>query len=106
MSMINLSLKHGTTIDEARKHLEKTVDQVRATFGALIHRTDWTPDHNGVKIAGSGFEIDMRIDAESVYVTGDIPFLGRLLGSPVVGKLKGIVENTFQKKLSEKPKGT
>src|SRR5688500_14117206 len=106
MSLIDLTLKHGRSLDEARTQLDTVVNQVRSTFGAMVHSTNWSPDRNAVKLAGNGFSIDMRIDAENVVVSGDIPFLGKLLASPVVAKLKGIVENTFQKKLTEKPNRT
>ena len=106
MSLINLSMKHGRTFEDARAQLSKAVDQVSSTFGSFVQRTEWAQDRNSVKLAGTGFEIDMRVDSESVYVTGDVPFLGKLLGSPMVAKLKGIMENTFQKKLPDKPKGT
>ncbi len=34
MSLINLSVKHGKTLEEARTRLELTVNEVRARFGA------------------------------------------------------------------------
>jgi hypothetical protein len=41
----------------------------------------------------------MSVDAQSLHATGDIPILGRFLGSQFVSGLKQIVERTFQKKL-------
>jgi len=52
-----------------------------------------------VRIDGTGFWVEMTVDAESVHATGDIPFLGSLLGGPIAGGLKQIVEKSFQKKL-------
>jgi hypothetical protein len=44
--------------------------------------------------------MDMRVDAQEVHVTGDIPILGKLLGSPLAGALKQIVQHNFQKRLT------
>jgi hypothetical protein len=35
-----------------------------------------------------------------VHVSGDLPLLGALLGSPLVAGLKQIVQQTFQKRLT------
>ena len=48
---------------------------------------------------GTGFWVEMIVDAEHVHATGDIPFLGGLLGGPLGGGLEQIVEKTFHKKL-------
>ena len=46
---------------------------------------------------GTGFLVDMRIDAEHVHVSGDIPVLGALLGKTVENGVKQIVQQTFGK---------
>ena len=99
MSMINLSIKHGRTREEARAHLKQTVADVHAKFGTFVQRVEWSTDQEQVKILGKGFNIDMRVDAESVHVAGDIEFLGGLLGNPVVAGLKSLIQNNFQKRL-------
>jgi hypothetical protein len=100
MSTIQLSVKHGRTLEEARKQLEHAVEEVRGRFALLVHRVDWTPDRSGVKLAGTGFEVEMRVDAQDVHVAGDIPILGRLLGGPLASGLKQIVRKNFQKRLT------
>jgi hypothetical protein len=99
MSLINLSLKHGRSLDEARSSLEKAVGEVHGLLKSMVQRTEWSPDRNRVRIDGTGFWVEMTVDAESVHATGDIPFLGSLLGGPIAGGLKQIVEKSFQKKL-------
>jgi len=99
MSLVNLSVKHGQTIEEARAQLEKAVTQVRTKFGAMITATTWSPDGNSVKLSGTGFEINMRVDPQDVLVTADVPFLNKLLSGPLASGLKSIVEQTFQKRL-------
>jgi hypothetical protein len=100
MSLINLSLKHGRTAAEARNTLEKAVGDVQSLFGAMIRRADWSTDHNRVRLEGSGFWVEMSVDDQHVHATGDIPFLAWLLGGPLGGGLKKILEKRFEKKLT------
>jgi hypothetical protein len=99
MSLINLSVKHGRTLDEARSRLEAAVTEVRGLFGAMVQRAEWSADRNRVRIDGAGFWVEMTVDEQHVHATGDLPFLGNLLGGPLAGGLKQIVEKTFQKRL-------
>jgi Putative polyhydroxyalkanoic acid system protein (PHA_gran_rgn) len=100
MSAIELTVKHGRNLEEARTQLERAVEQVRSQFGLMVQRVDWSADRNQVTLAGTGFVIEMRVDVTNVYVTGDIPILNKLLGSPVVAGLKHIVQQNFQKRLT------
>ena len=99
MPPMNLSLEHGREMAEARSLLRTAVDQTTAKFGALVRRTDWAGDGSSVKVIGVGFTVEMRVDAKHVHVTGDLPALGGLLGSPMAAGLKQIVQRVFQKKL-------
>ena len=100
MSLINLSVKHGRTIEEARQKLELAVDDVSTKFGSFVQRVEWTDDHNQVTISGIGFKVEMHVDSEAVHVIGDIPLVGKLLASPIVTGLKSALENRFQKRLT------
>jgi len=97
MSLINLSVKHGRTLEDARGRLEVAVNEVRRRFGAMVQRAEWSPDRNTVRIDGVGFWVEMSVDEQHVHATGDLPFLGNLLGGPLAGRLKQIVEKTFKK---------
>jgi hypothetical protein len=99
MSLINLSVKHNRTQEAARSQLETAVDQVRSKFGHIVQWVEWSADRNSVHINGTGFEIEMHVDAQDVHVSGDLPFLGGLLGGPFVAGLKAIVQQTFHKQL-------
>ena len=102
MSLINLSVKHGRSLDEARSNLEKAVGDVHGLLKSMVRRTEWSPNRDRVRIDGTGFWVEMKVDAEHVHATGHIPFpfLGGFLGGPIAGELKQIVEKTFQRKLS------
>lgn len=100
MALINLSIKHGRTLAEARSHLETVVQQVHSQFRALVRQVAWSADRNQVRLDGAGFWVEMWVDAQEVHASGDIPLLGGLLGSSVATSLKQIVQQTFQNKLT------
>jgi len=99
MSLINLSVKHGRSLEEARSHLEAAVHKVHSQFRALIQQVTWSADRTRVRLDGLGFWVEMWVDALEVHVSGDLPVLGRLFGSPIATALQRIVQQTFQKKL-------
>jgi hypothetical protein len=100
MPLINLSVKHGGTVEEARSHLKTVVDKVHSQFRTLVRQVAWSADHNRVRLEGVGFWVEMWVDPQEVHASGDIPLLGGLLGSPVAKSLKQILQQTFQKKLT------
>jgi Putative polyhydroxyalkanoic acid system protein (PHA_gran_rgn) len=99
MPLINLSVKHGHTVEEARSRLKTAVEQVHSQFGALVRQVAWSADHSQVRLDGVGFWVELWVDAQEVHASGDIPVLAGLLGSPVAVGLKQILEQTFEKKL-------
>ena len=92
MPLIQVKVKHGKTLGEARDRLAGAVSQVRSQFGALIKSTDWSEARDAVTLTGPGVRLELRVDASDVHVSGDIPLLASLVGS---SRLKQIVESTF-----------
>jgi hypothetical protein len=99
MPLINLSVQHGQSLEEARSHLETAVHKVHSQFSVLIRQVAWSVDRSRVRLDGVGFWVEMWVDAQEVHVSGDLPLLSRLLGNSVATGLKQIVQQTFQKKL-------
>ena len=99
MPLINLSIHHGRTQEEARRRLDTAVQEISTQLGTMLRRVEWAVDRNRVKLEGIGFWVEMWVDVQAVHATGDIPIVGRLLGSPVASRLKQIVERTLQKQL-------
>jgi putative polyhydroxyalkanoate system protein len=95
MSLINMSVKHGLTLDQARAHLQQTVTEVSQRFGAMIDRVEWSADRNAVKIAGSSLQGDVWVDATDVHVNVELPFLLRMFSQQVVGNIKQILNHNF-----------
>ena len=99
MPLINLTIQHGRTQEEAGHRLETAVHEISAKFGAMLRRVEWAADRNRVRLEGVGFWVEMWVDAEAVHATGDAPILGQLFGSPLTSRLPHIVEQIFQKRL-------
>ncbi len=100
MPLMNLSVQHGQSLEEARSRLETAVHKVLSQFGAFVRQVAWSADHSRVRLDGAGFWIELWVDARDVHATGDIPLLGALLGRPVATGLKQILQQTFRKPLT------
>jgi hypothetical protein len=101
MPLIQLSVQHGHTFDEAKRRLETAVREFQSRFSTLVQQVEWSTDRSQVRLEGIGFWIEMQVDAQALHVSADIPVLGRLLGGSVTTRLKEIVQRTFQLKLPE-----
>ena len=101
MSLIHLSVQHGHTFDEAKRRLETTVHELQSQFGTLVRQAEWSTDRSQVRLEGSGFWIEMQVDAQAVHVSVDIPVLGGLLGGSISTRLQEIVQGVFQFQLPE-----
>jgi hypothetical protein len=97
MPALNLTVRHGRTLEEASRGLEQAVQRISGQFGPLVRQVEWAPDRHRVKLHGAGFWVDMWVDAQDVHATGDIPMLAALLGDRFGAGLKRIVEQTFKK---------
>jgi hypothetical protein len=100
---MTLSVQHRHTVDEARSRVETAVHEITSRFGTLIKRVEWSADRSQVRLEGSGFWIEMRVDEQAVHVSADLPVLGRLLSGFVTTRLKEILQRTLPPKL---PGGT
>ena len=100
MPLINLSVKHGRTVEEARSHLKTAVDKAHRQFRTLIRQVAWSADHDRVRLDGVGFWVEMWVDPQEVHASGDIALLGGLLGPRVATSLNQILQQTVQKKLT------
>ena len=100
MSLINLSVKHGQTQDEAKANLERSVNEVRGLFGVMIRKVDWTADRERVRLDGAGFWAEMWVDSHEVHATGDIPVLGMLLGSSLTAGLTRALKHNFPRSIT------
>lgn len=97
MSMIEISLQHNSTLDEAQKNLEGAVADVQQRFGQFVKQTEWAADRRAVVLKGPGVIVDLRLDATHLHAKGDIPLLGKLLSNGVGKRLSEGLRGTIQK---------
>lgn len=98
MPLISVTVAHHQTLDEARRRLEKAVQEVSERFGGLA-RVEWSADRSRVTLTGIAGWVEMWLDDRDVHATADIPILGGLLSGPLASNLKQIVQQTFRKEL-------
>lgn len=99
MPLINFSMQHGRSLDEARRSLETAVCNIQSQFSSLLRQVDWSADRSQVRLDGTVFWVEIWVDAQLVYIRGDILGLGGLLSGPLGKGLQQIIEQTFQKRL-------
>jgi hypothetical protein len=99
VSLIDLKFQHGQTVDEARRRLQSTVDEVQRQFGAAIRSATWSSDRDRVELEGVGFWVEIAVDAQLLHAKGDVVLLGQLLGGRMKAGLSRILERTFHKSL-------
>jgi hypothetical protein len=105
MSLVNLSVKHNTTFDDAKKRLEDAVSDVQTRFATVVKNIAWSPDRTAVKLTGPGVIVDLSVDAEHVHARGDVPLLNLLgsgIGKRISDGLKGALQRHFPKGIPDK----
>ena len=99
MSVIDFSMEHGASLDEARRRLRTAVSQVQGMFPAVVQSVSWSPDETSVKLIGKGFDLQLRVDAVRIYASGNVTLLGGLLSGKLAAGLKQILQRTVAKRL-------
>jgi hypothetical protein len=59
MPLSMLSCKHGWSLETARRHLAKAVDEVRSCYVGLILRVAWSADRHGSNATGAGGGVEL-----------------------------------------------
>lgn len=83
MANLNMSVKHGQTFDDARANFEKGITAAEAKYGKHFREISWSDDRTSARLSGPGFEVNLRVDRESVHATGHVPFFVRMLEGPI-----------------------
>jgi hypothetical protein len=100
MSLINLSMQHGNSFEEARSQLARSVAEMQRRFGPFLSRTAWSDNDSRVLMVGTGCEVEVWVDATQIHLRGDIPLLAKLFGDKLIAGIKGLLEHDFQKRLT------
>jgi hypothetical protein len=97
--LINVTLQHGRTLDEAKVRLEQAVQRLSGQFGAFVRHVEWSAARDRVKLDGAGFWVELSVDGTAVHAVGDIVALAGLLGGQLPAGVRRILEQAFMKRL-------
>ncbi len=95
MPLIDMTVAHGRTLDDARGRLAMAVAEASKVFGPMVRRVEWSADRSSAKLVGLGFWAELRVDGQSIYAQADLPLLGGLLGKTGEAGLKQVVQRAF-----------
>jgi hypothetical protein len=70
MPLINLTLEHGRTLEEARRHLVTAVHQISGQFGSVARRVEWEAARSRVKLERIRLWVEMWVDVKAAHATG------------------------------------
>jgi hypothetical protein len=98
MPLINVTVAHRQTQEEARRRLETAIREVSQRFG-MVRYIEWSADPNRVKLETVGAWVEISVDDRDVHATVDMTALSALMSGPLAAGLKQILQQTFQKKL-------
>ena len=99
MPLINVTIQHGRTLDDAKSRLEQAVQRISGQFGAVVRRTEWSATRDRVKLEGVGFWVELSVDGSAVHAVGDIVALAGLFGGRLQAGVQRILEQAFMKRL-------
>lgn len=94
--------------------MQAAVAEAQTKFAGMVSEVKWSPDKTGVTLTGPGVVVQLRVDAEQVHATADIPLLGMLggglaksgIGKTVADGLRGLVARHFPKGLPNHSPGS
>jgi hypothetical protein len=88
MAKLNIAIPHGQTPAKAQANFERAIGAAVERFGKRIHRADWSPNRDSVKMAGPGFDVELSYDDQKVYARGTVPLAFRLMEVPIKAFIK------------------
>jgi hypothetical protein len=96
MPLIEFTIRHNRTEADARARLELAIDEVRRRYGPMIQNVEWSPSRDSVTLTAVGTLAEMRVDAELIHATIDMPLISGLLGGRLATGLKEIIRKQLQ----------
>jgi hypothetical protein len=97
MAEMNMSVKHGLSLDAARVNFERSITTAQAEHGRWIKGVDWSPDRSSAVLTGPGYRVTLSFDEENVYARGTISLALKLLERPI----RRFVEQTLERQKAE-----
>ena len=84
MAEVNLSFDHGQTLEVARANFRHAIEDAVKQHGKHFKSVVWSDDRTEAALSGTGWKLDLKVDATKVHVTGHVPFFLRFLEKPVM----------------------
>jgi Putative polyhydroxyalkanoic acid system protein (PHA_gran_rgn) len=91
MAALKMSVKHNQTFEAARANFVNGITRAQEKYGSHIGRIEWSPDQTAATLSGTGFEVRLSVDPESVHATGHVPFFFKLFE----GQVRKFVQETL-----------
>jgi hypothetical protein len=84
MARVDLAVDHGHDPEAARAKFEQAISTVQTRFGKWVHQVVWSDDRSSVRLAGTGFDVELTHDDQKVYIRGTVPIAFKLMERPVM----------------------
>jgi Putative polyhydroxyalkanoic acid system protein (PHA_gran_rgn) len=83
MARVNLAVEHGQEPEAARAKFERAIATLQTRFAKWVHQVTWADDRSSVRLAGTGFDVELTYDELKVYVRGTVPIAFKFMERPV-----------------------
>jgi hypothetical protein len=92
MAGLNITVKHGQTLEAARANFHKAITEAHAEHGRWIRQVEWSDDQSSAVLSGPSYRITLSFDDQNVYARGNVPLAIKLL---VEGPVRRFVEQSL-----------
>jgi Putative polyhydroxyalkanoic acid system protein (PHA_gran_rgn) len=83
MARVDLAVDHGQEPEAVRAKFEQAIAKAQTRFAKWVHQITWADDRSSVRLAGTGFDVELTYDDHKVYVRGAVPIAFKLMQGPV-----------------------
>ena len=92
MAGLNITVKHGQTLEAARAKFHKSITEAHAEHSRWIRQVEWSDDQSSAVLSGPSYRITLSFDDQNVYARGNVPLAIKLL---VEGPVRRFVEQSL-----------
>lgn len=92
MAGLNITVKHGQTIEAARANFYKAITEAHSEHSRWIRHVEWSDDRSSAVLSGPSYQITLSFDDQNVYARGNVPLPIKLL---VAGPVRRFVEQSL-----------
>lgn len=97
MAELNITVKHGQSLDDARINFEKAITAAHKEHGHWIKTVEWSDDRTSAILSGPAYRVTLSFDEQNVHVRGTIPLALKLLERPIRRFVEELLERDRNK---------